>query len=513
MPMRPLIPIFGDQLTPTLASLADCRGADGVVLLAEVDAEATYARHHPQKIALIFAAMRHFAEELRGDGWRVDYVTLDDPDNTGTLTGEAERALARHGLDAIHVTEPGEWRLARDIGGWTERLGVAVHVYTDRRFFVSAGQFAEWTRHRRRLRMEDFYRQLRRRHTVLLDADGGPAGGSWNYDRENRKPLPRTGLALPPPPRFTPDAITRDVLALVQARFGHHFGSLDGFAWATTRRDAERARDHFFAHALPSFGDYQDAMRSGEPWLFHAVLSPYLNLGLLEPADLIERAEAAWRSGAAPLNAVEGFIRQILGWREYIRGVYWRYMPEYAERNALDHNQPLPSLYWSGETGMNCLRETITDTHDHAWAHHIQRLMVTGNFALLAGVEPAAVCDWYLCVYADAYEWVELPNTLGMALYADGGLLGSKPYAASGKYIHRMSDYCKGCRYSVQQATGPDACPFNALYWHFLMRQRPRLGTNQRLAMPYRNLDRMHPDRRQALFERGEAVVADPDAY
>jgi len=516
--MRPLIPVLGDQLTPTLASLEAARGADGVVLLAEVEAEATYAKHHPQKIALVFAAMRHFAAELRAQGWAVDYVALDDPDNTGNLAGEAERALARHGLDAIHITEPGEWRLARDIGGWAERLGVPVYVHTDRRFLVSVGQFDEWARDRRRLRMEDFYRQLRRRQGVLLDADGGPAGGRWNFDSDNRKPLPKTGLPktglpIPPPPRFEPDAATREVLALVRARFSHHFGSLEGFTWATTRRDAERARDHFFAHALPLFGDYQDAMRSGEPWLFHAVLSPYLNLGLLEPLDLIERAEAAWRDGAAPLNAVEGFIRQILGWREYIRGVYWRYMPEYAERNALGHDRPLPWLYWSGETDMNCLRETITATRDHAWAHHIQRLMVTGNFALLTGVAPKAVCDWYLCVYADAYEWVELPNTLGMALYADGGLLGSKPYAASGKYIHRMSDYCRGCRYSVHQATGPDACPFNALYWHFLIRNRPHLWSNHRLRMPYRNLDRMDPDRREALFERGEAIMENPDAY
>jgi deoxyribodipyrimidine photolyase-related protein len=511
--MRPLITVLGDQLTPTLSSLEAARGENGVVLLAEVSAEATYARHHPQKLALVFAAMRHFATELRTAGWRVDHVTLDDPDNTGTLAGEAERALARHGLDAIHVTEPGEWRLARDIGGWEERLGVPVHVHTDRRFLVSVGEFADWAGDRRRLRMEDFYRQMRRRHQVLLEDQGEPAGGRWNFDRENRKPLPRGGLRIPPPPRFQPDAVTREVLDLVRARFGHYFGSLEGFTWATTRHDAERARDHFFEHALPWFGDYQDAMRSGEPWLFHAVLSPYLNLGLLEPADLIARAEAAWRAGTAPLNAVEGFIRQILGWREYIRGVYWRYMPEYAERNALDHHQPLPWLYWSGETGMNCLRETVTATRDHAWAHHIQRLMVTGNFALLAGVEPAAVCDWYLCVYADAYEWVELPNTLGMALYADGGLLGSKPYAASGKYIHRMSDYCKGCRYNVQQTTGPDACPFNALYWHFLMRHQERLGGNQRLRMPYRNLERMDPGHRQALFERGEAIVRDPDAF
>ena len=511
--MRPLVVVLGDQLTPTLASLEATRGLDPVVLLAEVAAEATYARHHPQKIALVFAAMRHFADELRAAGWTVDSVALDDPDNSGTLAGEAARALARHGLDALHITEPGEWRLANAIGHWPERLGVAVQVHADTRFYTTVGAFADWAGDRKRLRMEDFYRSMRRRHGVLLDGDGGPAGGHWNYDAENRRPLPRSGLPIPPPPRFEPDPVTAEVLALVARRFGHHFGTLDGFAWATRRADAERARDHFIEHALPLFGDYQDAMRSGEPWLFHAVLSPYLNLGLLEPHDLVARAEAAWRAGHAPLNAVEGFVRQILGWREYVRGVYWRYMPDYAGRNALGHDRPLPWLYWGGDTDMKCLREAVAGTREHAYAHHIQRLMVTGNFALLAGVDPAAVCDWYLCVYADAYEWVELPNTLGMALYADGGLLGSKPYAASGKYIDRMSDYCKGCRYNVRAATGADACPFNALYWHFLERHAERLGGNHRLRMPYRNLERMDPGRRRALFERGETIVADPDAF
>jgi len=342
--------------------------------------------------------------------------------------------------------------------------------------------------------------------------DGRPAGGKWNYDVANRKALPKEGLDIPAPPRFRPDAITRKVLDLVADRFDDHFGRIEPFAWAVTREDAERARDHFMEHALPLFGDYQDAMRTGEPWLFHSVLSPYLNIGLLSPRDLVDRAEQEWRCGHAPLNAVEGFVRQILGWREYVRGVYWRHMPQYANFNALGHERALPWLYWTADTDMHCMQQAIADTRDHAYAHHIQRLMVTGNFALLAGIRPSEVCEWYLVVYTDAYEWVELPNTLGMALFGDGGMLGSKPYAASGKYIHRMSDYCKSCRYNVNEAIGEDACPFNALYWHFLMRHREKLGDNHRLRMPYRNLDRMDDDRRQALRDQAESFLAKLDS-
>lgn len=498
--------VLGDQLTPNIAALRDADPADSVVLLAEVADEATYVAHHQQKIALVFAAMRQFAHELRAAGRTVEYVALDDADNTGSLIGELERAVSRHQAQAAHVTEPGEWRLAHDMEGWPERLGVPVYRHDDDRFFCTPAEFSRWMKDRKRVRMEDFYRVMRRKHRVLMD-DDQPTGGQWNFDTSNRKALPREGLTIPAPPRFEPDAVTREVLELVSARFGQHFGTLDTFAWGTTRADAEHARDHFMEHALPLFGDYQDAMRTGEPWLFHSVLSPYLNMGLLDPRDLVGRAEAAGRAGHAPLNAVEGFIRQILGWREFVRGIYWHGMPAYAEHNALGHTRKLPWFYWTGDTDMHCLSEAIGATRDHAYAHHIQRLMVTGNFALLTGVTPAEVCDWYLSVYADAYEWVELPNTLGMSLYGDGGLLASKPYAASGKYIQRMSNYCKSCRYSVSQSTGEKACPFNALYWHFLMRQRDTLGGNHHLRMPYRNLDRMAPEKRKALWDQAEGFL------
>ena len=356
--------------------------------------------------------------------------------------------------------------------------------------------------------MEPFYREMRRK-TGLLMEDGKPVGGRWNFDRDNRKPLPAR-IEPPEPPRFEPDAITREVLDLVAGRFPGHFGRLEPFRWAVTRADALLALGHFIEHRLDRYGDYQDAMREGSDFLFHSVLSPYLNAGLLTAEEVAGAAERAYREGAAPLNAVEGFIRQIIGWREYVRGVYWLRMPGYAASNELEASRPLPWFYWSGETEMNCLAEAIRGTAEHAWTHHIQRLMVTGNFALIAGLAPAEVEEWYLVVYADAYEWVELPNVHGMILFADGGLLGSKPYAASGAYIDRMSDYCRGCRYDVRARSGPEACPFNYLYWDFMIRNEARLRGNRRLDMPYRTLDRMDPARKAGIGQDAARFLASP---
>ncbi len=497
-PDRRLRVVLGDQLSPRLSALDGLDPARDRVLMMEVADEATYVPHHPKKIAFLFAAMRHFAEALRADGIDVDYVRLTDPANTGSFTGEVARAVARHGAGAVIATEPGEWRVAEAMAAWSAEIGVPVEIREDTRFLCARGDFAAWAAGRRSLRLEPFYRMMRRRYGVLLDDAGQPVGGQWNYDAENRKALP-AGLAPPAPVPVAPDAVTAAVLDLVGRRFGHHFGRLHPFGFAVTRADAEAAFERFVETALPRFGDYQDAMRTGEPVLFHSVIALYLNAGLLDPLTVVRRVEAAWRDGAVPLNAAEGFIRQILGWREYVRGIYWHFMPGYAETNALDAHNPLPDFYWTADTELNCLAQVIGQTRDEAYAHHIQRLMVTGNFALLAGVEPAEVCAWYLAVYADAYEWVELPNTHGMALYADGGRMASKPYAASGAYIDRMSDYCRDCRYDVRQKTGPDACPFNLLYWDFLMRNQSRLAGNPRLAMPYRTLARMTPARRAQI--------------
>lgn len=501
-----LVPILGDQLSPDLSSLTDRHPDDTVILMMEVAEETTYVRHHKAKIALVLSAMRHSAAELREAGWTVDYVFLDDPANTGSFTGEVARAIERHGARGVQVTEPGEWRVREAIEQWRSDLPVRVRVLPDTRFICPLPDFYAWAASRRELRMEWFYREMRRKTGLLMDGDK-PVGGRWNFDAENRG---GPGKALSPPalPAFAPDSITRDVLELVAHRFASHFGSLDSFAWPVTRAQAEQARDLFLAERLPLFGKYQDAMVTGEDFLFHAALSPAINLGLLDPLDLCRRAEAEWREGRAPIEAVEGFIRQIIGWREYIRGMHWLEMPGLAAANGLEAHRPLPNFYWTGETQMRCLAECVRATRDHAYAHHIQRLMVLGNFALLAGLEPPQVADWYLVVYADAYEWVELPNVAGMILHADKGRLASKPYAASGAYIDRMSDYCGGCAYDVKQKTGENACPFNALYWHFLARNEKRLSGYHRLAQPYATWRRMAEDKRTEYIASAEAFLA-----
>ncbi|MCJ2124426.1 cryptochrome/photolyase family protein [Methylobacterium sp. J-077] len=498
--------VLGDQLNRRVSSLTDLDPAQDVVLLVEVWDEATYVRHHKQKIAFLFAAMRHFAAELVAEGIAVDYVRLADPGNTGSFTGELGRAVARHAPARVIVTEPGEWRVLEMMQDWRETLPVSVEIRSDNRFLCPREDFSRWAEGRHHLRMETFYRGMRRRTGLLMDG-GEPVGGRWNFDPDNRKRLPK-GHRLPDRIGFQPDATTREVIALVEREFADHFGELATFSWPVTRADALAALKHFIAECLPTFGDYQDAMKAGAPFLYHALLSPPLNAGLLTAEEICWAAERAYRNGLAPLNCVEGFIRQILGWREYVRGVYWARMPQYRETNALNANRDLPWFYWSGETKLNCIANVVADTRAHAYAHHIQRLMVTGNFALIAGLDPAQVEEWYLVVFADAYEWVELPNVHGMVLWADGGVMGSKPYAASGAYIDRMSDYCASCAFDVKLKTGPDACPFNYLYWNFLIENEDRLAGNQRMAMPYRTLRGMGDERRAKIRQDATRFLA-----
>lgn len=490
--------ILGDQLSAQLDIVAGAEKGVDVFLLAEVIEEATYVRHHVKKIAFLFSAMRHFAEALRSAGHVVRYVALDAPENAQSLGGEILRAVKALHPNRVAITEPGEWRLRESFEALRLALPVPLDILPDTRFLCSHAEFNAWVEGRRELRMEFFYREMRKRHHILMEPDGKPAGGRWNFDADNRKP-PKAGLDSPGRISFRKDAVTLDVLDLVRQRFPDGYGRLEPFHFAVTRKQALRELDHFIAEILPGFGDYQDAMVKGEPFLRHSLLSAYINAGLLYPLEVCRKAEAAFRDGQAPLNAAEGFIRQILGWREYVRGIYWRFMPGYIERNTLNAEEPLPWFYWSGKTRMACMREALAHTHDHAYSHHIQRLMITGNFALLAGLEPKAVHEWYLAVYADAYEWVEVPNTLGMALHADGGLLASKPYAASGNYINRMSNYCRGCVYDPSVSVGDRACPFNALYWDFLARHRDRFGGNARMPYVYSTWDKFGEEKQAAL--------------
>jgi len=502
---RNLILVLGDQLSSSLSSLAAADRTRDVVLMAEVHDETTYVRHHKKKIAFVLSAMRHFAAELRADGWRVDYVELDDPANGGSFTSELARAVKTRSPERVVVTEPGEWRVLAMMRNWEAALGIPVDILPDTRFIADHDTFRTWAGEKRQLRMEFFYREMRRRTGLLMDGDE-PEGGQWNFDKENRKPAPSERLLMPRIPRFQPDAITRKVLVLVAARFGNHFGDLEPFWFATTRADAEAAFDHFVREALPLFGDYQDAMLADERFLYHSVVSIYLNAGLLDPLAMCRKVEAAYRAGRVPLNAAEGYIRQVIGWREYVRGIYWLTMPGYEDRNFFGHDRPLPDFYWTGETDMACVKAAVTQTREEAYAHHIQRLMVTGTFALLAGIDPKQLHEWYLIVYADAYEWVELPNTVGMSQFADGGLLASKPYAASGAYINRMSDYCGGCRYDVKARTGKDACPFNPLYWDFLARNREKLVANPRMRQMYATYDRFPETERRAIAASADKV-------
>lgn len=492
-----LILVLGDQLSSAISSL-QCGDIDrDTVLMAEVSEEASYVRHHKKKIAFLFSAMRHFAEELQQSGWRVRYVKFDDPDTTGSLGGEVARTLRDQPSDEVIVTEPGEYRLKIALQAAADTWPAPLRLLDDDRFIASHTEFQTWADGRKQLRMEYFYREMRRKTGLLMDGDQ-PQGGRWNFDAENRKPA-KGDLFMPRPARVDPDQITREVLDLVDARFADHFGDVRPFWFAVTRADALAALAAFVRDALPRFGDYQDAMLVGERFLYHSVLAQYINAGLLNPLEVCQAVEDAHARGHAPLNAVEGYIRQIIGWREYMRGIYWLNMPGYTQSNFFGAHRSLPDFYWTGETDMACMAAAITQTKEEAYAHHIQRLMVTGNFALIAGIDPYQVHEWYLAVYADAYEWVEAPNTIGMSQFADGGLLGSKPYAASGNYINKMSDYCSHCVYDVKKKHGPSSCPFNSLYWDFLARNANKLRSNARLGQIYRIWDRM-TDTTQAAY-------------
>ncbi|MDO7597814.1 MAG: cryptochrome/photolyase family protein [Pseudomonadota bacterium] len=489
--------ILGDQLSQTISSLEGCEKSKDIILICEVWDEATYVNHHKKKITFIFSAMRHFSQELKNNGYQVSYIKLDDKHNAGSLQGEVGRALKHHTISRIVVTYPGEYRVLKDMQNWQSHFGIPVEIRPDNRFLCEPDEFFQWAKERKQLRMEYFYREMRKKYSILMK-DHLPEGGQWNYDAQNRKP-PKEGLQIPKHYCNEVDEITREVMELVADQFASHFGDIEPFYFAVTREQAQQALFLFIEQRLCNFGHYQDAMLESEPWMYHSHISFYLNCGLLLPLECVQAAEEAYNQGKAPLNAVEGFIRQIIGWREYVRGIYWLKMPDYPKQNFFDAKRNLPDFYWTADTKMNCLHQCVEETKQNAYAHHIQRLMVLGNFALLAAIDPVYVNEWFLAVYADAYEWVELPNVSGMILFADGGYLASKPYAAGGNYINKMSNYCKNCSYKVTEKNGLDACPFNYLYWDFLARNRDKLESNHRIGMMYKTYDRMADDKKLAI--------------
>ena len=499
MSLRDLLLILGDQLDRESPLLASAEPSRDRIWMAEVREESTNVWSHKARIALFLSAMRHFRDELRGQGWTVEYCEIGSHP-TG-LAGELRKAIRRLRPERVRVVEPGDYRVARALRDACPEIDIV----TDTHFLSTIEDFRHHAQDRKQLRMEFFYREMRRRYGILMDGRQ-PAGGEWNYDVENRGAFGKRGPAVPPPASFAPDALTREVLDQTEELFASHPGELRHFDWPVTPAQAEEALKDFLDNRLPAFGQYQDAMWTAEPFLYHSRLSAALNLKLIHPLRAIRAAEERYRDGRAPIASVEGFIRQILGWREYVRGFYWLLMPGYADSNALDAHQTLPRFYWTGETDMQCMRAAIGQTLEYGYAHHIQRLMVTGLFALLLGVEPRQVHEWYLAVYVDAVEWVELPNTIGMSQFADGGILASKPYAASGKYIQRMSNFCDGCGYDPAESTGAKACPFTTLYWDFLMRHRERLGSNPRMAMQMRNVGRLSAGKKATIQTEAERL-------
>jgi deoxyribodipyrimidine photolyase-related protein len=504
--IRALVIVLGDQLDLVATAFDGFDAAVDAVWMAEVAEESTHVWSSKPRTAMFLAAMRHFAQALRDDGRALHYARLDAPDTAGSLHAQLQADIGRLQPACLVMTAPGDWRVLQAIKAVADTQGLPLDIREDRHFFATVREFAAHAKGRKSLRMEYFYREQRKRHGVLMQGDE-PIGGQWNFDADNREAFGAAGPgALPPRSVVEPDAITREVLALVERRFPDHPGQLSSFAWPITREQALESLHAFIEQRLPLFGRFQDAMWPGNPWLYHAHLSAALNLKLLNPREVVAAAEAAYQDGHAPLASVEGFVRQILGWREYVRGVYWTQMPGYRERNALDARQDLPAWFWTGATDMACLRDALTQSLEHGYANHIQRLMVTGLYALMLGVEPQQVHAWYLAVYVDAVEWVELPNTLGMGQYADGGVMGSKPYIATGKYIQRMSPHCTGCRYDPAQRSGDNACPYTTLYWDFLMRHETALAKNPRMALQVKNVARLTVAQKLAVNERAAAI-------
>jgi deoxyribodipyrimidine photolyase-related protein len=507
--LRSLVLVLGDQLDAHAAAFDGFDPAIDAVWMAEVAEESTHVVSSQPRIGLFLAAMRHFAEALGAAGRTLHYTRLDAAGNRGSLAAQLRADIERLCPRRLVMTAPGDWRVLQALRTTAAACGLPLDVCEDRHFFCSVREFAAHARGRKALRMEYFYREQRQRHGILMTPDDGskPLGGQWNFDADNRESFGAGGPGkVPPRSRFEPDALTRDVIALVRARFAHHPGQLDGFAWPVTRTQALQAMRDFIEQRLPLFGRYQDALWPGEPWLYHAHLSAALNLKLLNPREVVAAAVAAYHAGHAPLASVEGFVRQILGWREYVRGIYWTRMPGYLQLNGLDARQDLPEWFWTGDTDMACLRDALKQTLTHGYAHHIQRLMVTGLYLLMLGVQPQQVHAWYLAVYVDAVEWVELPNSLGMSQYADGGMMASKPYVATGKYIQRMSPHCAGCRYDPAQRSGDRACPYTTLYWDFLLRHESLLAHNPRMALQVKNLSRLGDADRRAVALRATAI-------
>jgi deoxyribodipyrimidine photolyase-related protein len=529
-PLRHLILILGDQLDADSSAFEGFDPSQDAVLMIEAREESTHVWSHKARTALFLSAMRHFAQELRQRGWSVIYRPLEEHGDASLADG-LQTVLRAQPAQRVIGVEPGDWRVRQQLEDAMQKIAkeqesarargqnslekCRLEWREDQHFLCSLPAFRQWAGASKTLRMEFFYRMMRQKTGVLMQGSGAqqePIGGQWNFDADNRKNFGKAGPQhVPKPPVFALDAITRQVLNVVQEQFASHPGSLAHFNWPVTREQALLALQDFIEHRLPQFGPHQDAMWTGLDFGWHSLLSSSLNLKLLNPLEVIQAAERAYHERGLDLASVEGFIRQILGWREFMRGVYFIDMPELALANHYAHHHALPAWYWTGQTQMACMRESIRQTLAHGYSHHIQRLMVTGMFGVIAQIRPQALCDWYLAVYVDAVEWVELPNTAGMALFANGGRFTSKPYVASGAYVKRMSNYCQGCKYSPEQRSGEGACPMTTLYWNFLDQHEQAFAGNPRTALMAKNLQKISPEERQAIRSHAQALLSDLD--
>ncbi len=497
--------ILGDQLNASHSWFRECDDHT-LYLIAELAQETTYVRHHVQKICAFFAAMAHFAEALKQAGHQVLHLTLDDTRDDKSLPALLDRLIRRYGIEHVEYQRPDEYRLLVQLQDLALPEQVTVHECDTEHFLLDFSELVKATPPQRHTRMESFYRKLRKRFDILMQ-DGEPEGGQWNFDKDNRKPLKPDDLdAIPAPLTFSNGVST--ILDRLQRHKVDTFGTATAtLLWPVTRKQALALLHYFCDHLLPRFGHFQDAMtaRSPHAWsLYHSRLSYAMNAKILSPLQVIETAIKAYRARPDEIDIaqIEGFVRQILGWREYVRSVYWANMPRYQDLNALEAERDLPEFYWTGDTRMHCMAQAIGQSLEHAYAHHIQRLMITGNFATLFGMHPDQVDAWYLGIYIDAIEWVEMPNTRGMSQFADGGLIATKPYVSGGNYINKMSDYCKDCHYDIRDNNGDKACPFNSLYWHFMDRHRQRFDNNPRIGMIYRTWDKKSDEDRQATLAR-----------
>ena len=509
MGQKRLILILGDQLDLHGSVLKDFNRDTDEFIMIESSNEAQYVWSHKAKVALFLAAMRHFAIELEEQQYPLTYIK----ESTLSIVEVLSEQLKKKGVKRLVCTEPGEWRLKIAIEQLAQDLNIDLDMREDNHFYCSHQEFLTWATGKKELRLEYFYRLMRKTHHILVDANGDPEGGQWNLDQDNRKPYPKKGPGIiDAPSSFVPDEITQEVIAYVVKTYPDHPGSLENFNWPVTRKQALEALDYFVEYRLRNFGIFQDAMWTDTPFGWHSILSSSLNLKLLNPREVVNAVLVAWKKYSLDLSDVEGFIRQILGWREFVRGMYYLDMPKMAQDNFYEHKRKLPAWYWTGQTKMTCMQDAIGQTLQYGYAHHIQRLMVTGNFALLAEILPSEVCDWYLAIYVDAIEWVELPNTAGMALFANGGRFTSKPYIASGAYIKRMSNYCSSCKYKPDVRFGESACPITTLYWNFLIKHRAQFEASPRTKLMTANLKRISEDDQKEITLHAKQILSNLDA-